>query len=191
MVGGRSRFVLASSSPRRHAILMEAGVAFDIDAPDVNEHRRADERPDQYVERVARDKAAAVALRHPDRVVVAADTVVVIGDRVLGKPADASEAIRMLEALSGRDHQVLTAVAVVAPGGRRSIVDRTTVRLRHLSASEITDYVATGEPLDKAGAYAIQGGAGRFVEHLEGRLDTVIGLPLASALELVDALGRP
>ena len=180
-----ARLVLASASPRRRDLLTRAGVEFDVDAPSIDETPWNAERPRDYVERMAREKAAAAALRHPTRPVLAADTIVVLDDRLFGKPTDADDAVRMLEALSGREHIVMTAVAVIDGPSWRSGVAETWVRLRRLSSAEIQAYVATGEPLDKAGAYAIQGGAGSFVERIDGALDTVIGLPVAVALELL------
>jgi septum formation protein len=170
--------VLASASPRRRDLLRAAGIPFEVDAPIVDETRRPSEVAETYVERMAREKVTAVAARHPARVVLAADTIVVIGERVLGKPIDAAEATAMLRALSGRSHVVMTAVAVARSGVVRAVVDQTTVRMRRIEDEEIATYVSTGEPLDKAGAYAIQGGAQAFIESIDGALDTVIGLPV-------------
>jgi septum formation protein len=170
--------VLASASPRRRDLLRAAGIPFEVDAPTVDETRRPSEVAETYVERMARAKVTAVAARHPARVVLAADTIVVIGERVLGKPIDAAEATAMLRALSGRSHVVMTAVAVARSGIVRAVVDQTTVRMRRIEDEEIAAYVSTREPLDKAGAYAIQGGAQAFIESIDGALDTVIGLPV-------------
>jgi septum formation protein len=180
-----ARLVLASASPRRHDLLTTAGVEFDVDAPSIDETLRTGERPRDYVARMAREKAFAAARRYPTRPVLAADTIVVLDDRVFGKPSDADDAVRMLEALSGRAHVVMTAVAVVEGGSSRSGLAETSVWFRRLSAVEVRAYVATGEPLDKAGAYAIQGGAGAFVERVDGAMDTVIGLPVGLALDLL------
>jgi septum formation protein len=187
---GRQPFVLASASPRRRALLEDAGLIFDVDAPDVDERRRDGEIATNYAERVARDKALVVAHRHPSRLVLAADTIVVVDEDVFGKPRDASDAIRMLRALSGRAHDVVTAVAAGDAAGINVRVDRTTVRMRGLTDEEIEAYVATGEPLDKAGAYAIQGGAAAFVESIDGHLDTVIGLPMSAVHALFDVYRR-
>jgi len=181
--------VLASASPRRRDLLRAAGIQFEVDAPIVDETRRPSEAAEAYVERMAREKAAAVAARHPARVVLAADTIVVVGERVLGKPIDAVDAVAMLRALSGRSHVVMTAVAVVRSGVARAAVDHTTVRMRRIEDGEIAAYVATGEPLDKAGAYAIQGGAQAFVENIDGALDTVIGLPVGQVRALLHEMG--
>ena len=177
--------VLASASPRRRDLLNEAGIGFDVDAPHIDETLLAGETPADYVERMAREKAAAVAPRHPGRLVLGADTVVVIDDVVLGKPADADDAARMLRRLSGQTHEVLTAVAVVSPVATLAAVERTLVTMRRIEDAEIEAYVASREPLDKAGAYAIQGGAGPFVDRIEGALDTVIGLPVERSMELL------
>jgi septum formation protein len=184
----RSVIVLASASPRRRDLLTAAGIGFDVDPAAVDERPRADEPPETYARRVAIDKAQTTARRHPDRAVLAADTIVVIDERVLGKPTDAHDAAGMLRALSNRSHVVMTAVALVHQGRVHAIVDRTIVWMREMSAEEIAAYVATGEPLDKAGAYAIQGGAGAFVERIEGSVDTVIGLPVARTRALLAEL---
>ncbi len=181
--------VLASASPRRRDLLKEAGIGFDVDAPHIDETPRSGEAAADYVERMAREKAAAVAPRHPGRLVLGADTVVVIDDDVLGKPADAVDATRMLRRLSGHTHQVLTAVAVVSALATLATVERTLVTMREIGDDEIAAYVASGEPLDKAGAYAIQGGAGPFVDRIEGSLDTVIGLPVERSIELLRLAG--
>jgi septum formation protein len=181
--------VLASASPRRRDLLRAAGIPFEVDAPIVDETRRPSEVAETYVERVAREKVTAVAARHPARVVLAADTIVVIGERVFGKPIDAAEATAMLRALSGRSHLVMTAVAVARSGVVRAVVDQTTVRMRRIMDEEIATYVSTGEPLDKAGAYAIQGGAQAFIESIDGALDTVIGLPVDRVRALLLEVG--
>jgi septum formation protein len=181
--------LLASASPRRRDLLRAAGILFDVDAPTIDETREPAEAAEAYVERMAREKAIAVAARHPARVVLAADTIVVIGDQVLGKPIDAAEAAAMLRALSGQSHRVMTAVAVVRNGVVRAAVDHTTVRMRRIDDDEIGAYVSTGEPLDKAGAYAVQGGARAFIVEIEGALDTVIGLPVGRARALLHEAG--
>jgi septum formation protein len=181
--------VLASASPRRRDLLRAAGIPFEVDAPIVDETRRPSEVAETYVERMAREKVTAVAARHPGRVVLAADTIVVIGERVFGKPIDAAEATAMLRALSGRSHLVMTAVAVARSGVVRAVVDQTTVRMRRIMDEEIATYVSTGEPLDKAGAYAIQGGAQAFIESIDGALDTVIGLPVDRVRALLLEVG--
>ena len=172
------RFVLASASPRRRELLAAAGLEVDVDPVDVDERQLAGEPAAAYVERVARLKAAAGAARHPQRVVVGADTAVVIDGDVLGKPRDAADAGSMLRRLSGRVHDVITGVAVANAGRVESFVERTRVTMAPLSAGDIEAYVATGEPLDKAGAYAIQGGARRFITGYAGSYSNVVGLPM-------------
>jgi septum formation protein len=176
------RLVLASASPRRRELLAAAGFDADVDPVDVDEGQVPGEPPAAYVERVARLKAAAGASRHPARVVVGADTAVVVDGEVLGKPRDAAEACAMLRRLAGRDHDVMTGVAVASGGRVESFVERTRVTMSPLAAAEIEAYVATGEPFYKAGAYAIQGGAGRFVTGCEGSYSNVVGLPVERLL---------
>jgi septum formation protein len=181
------RLVLASASPRRRELLMAAGLEFEVDPAHVDETLRAGEAAADYIERVTRAKAEAVAARHPDAAVVAADTAVIVDGRVLGKPADEVEAARMLRELSGRSHEVWTGVAVARAGEVRYALERTTVWMRPLSESEVRSYVASGEPLDKAGAYAIQGLASSFIPRIEGSRSNVVGLPVATVLQLLDA----
>jgi septum formation protein len=183
------RIVLASASPRRRDLLAAAGFSFDVDVANVDERRRPAESPEAYVDRVARDKAEMVAARRPDDAVLAADTVVLIDAEVLGKPVDADDAARMLTRLSGRAHEVLTGVAVACRGQVDSLTARTRVWVRGLSAREIASYVASGEPLDKAGAYAIQGLASRFITGIDGSYSNVVGLPMASVAELLERYG--
>ena len=180
------RLVLASASPRRRELLGAAGVAFDVDAAHIDEARLVGEAPEAYVERIARLKAATVARRHPQHPVLGADTVVVVDGGVLGKPVDAADAERMMGQLSGREHDVLTGIAVVWGGEARAAVDRTRVWMRPLSDAQIRWYVASGEPLDKAGAYAIQGLASRFVTRIAGSYSNVVGLPVAAVLQLLE-----
>jgi septum formation protein len=183
------RLILASASPRRAELLAAAGVGFDIDPVGVDERRLDGESPAAYVERVARLKAAAGAARHRGRVVVGADTAVVVDDEVLGKPADEADARRMLQRLSGRRHEVMTGVAVARNGELATRVERTSVWFRELGDEEIDGYVASGEPLDKAGAYAIQGRAAGFVRQISGSYSNVVGLPLAALADLLEAAG--
>jgi len=154
---------------------------------DVDESVRAGEAPDLYVRRVAEEKALVVAARAPDRLVLAADTTVVIDDVMLGKPADDADAKRMLSLLSGRTHQVFTAVAVYRSGMSRPLteVERTDVEFARLTEFEIDWYVASGEPHDKAGAYAIQGYASRFVARINGSYSNVVGLPVALVYDML------
>jgi len=184
------RLVLASASPRRSELLAAAGVEFDVSPVDVDEARRPAEPPRTFVERLAREKAAAGVRVHPDRAVLAADTAVVVDGEVLGKPTDEEDAARMLRRLSGRAHEVLTGVAVAWQGRVASEVASTRVWMAPLSAETIGWYVASGEPADKAGGYAIQGLASRFVTRLEGSYSNVVGLPVAVVLHLLEAVTR-
>jgi len=160
-------------------LLTEAGYACDVCPMDVDERPRANEVPAAYVERVATLKAEAAIARFPDRIVVAADTAVVIDGEVFGKPSDAADAERMLRRLSGRAHDVLTGLAVI--GHRRiTSVETTRVWFEPLTEDDIVWYVASGEPMDKAGAYAIQGLASRFIPRIEGSYSNVVGLPVAA-----------
>jgi septum formation protein len=183
------RLVLASASPRRRELLEAAGIPFDVDTADVDETRLAGEPAHAYVERLARLKADTVARRHPARAVLGADTVVVAGGEVLGKPADAAHAAAMLRRLSGGAHEVLTGVALCWSGATSARVDRTVVHMVELSEADIAWYVASGEPVDKAGAYAIQGLASRFITRIEGSYGTVVGLAVASVLQLMAHAG--
>jgi len=186
--------ILASASPRRRELLARAGLAFEVVPADLDETLRPGETPEGHVERLAREKADAVArrlARTPVRLVLGSDTVVVLGGDVLGKPRDAAHAEALLARLVGRTHRVLTGVAVATSAGHapRSRVVESRVRMRPASADEIRAYVATGEPLDKAGAYALQGEGRRFVEAVEGSETNVIGLPLEETLALLREAG--
>ena len=171
--------LLASASPRRRDLLAAAGIDCEVGPVAVDERRRDEESPADYVQRVARLKAAEAAGRHPNRLVLAADTAVVVDADVLGKPEDDRAAARMLGQLSGRTHQVLTAVALAGEGRLAVEVETTTVWMDVLSPEDIAWYVATGEPRDKAGAYAIQGRASRFIPRIDGSYTNVVGLPVA------------
>jgi septum formation protein len=183
----RSRLVLASQSPRRRELLSQLGLELDVRPSAADETVHPGEPPRDYVLRVAREKARAV----PGGLVLGADTAVVLGDEVLGKPADDEDARRMLRALSGTEHEVLTAVAVrrAAPPLELDALVSTRVRFARLSAAEIDWYVATGEPHDKAGAYAIQGAGGAFVLSVAGSVSNVVGLPLAETAALLRQAG--
>jgi septum formation protein len=185
------RLVLASGSPRRRELLERLGLSFEVQPADVDESPRYDEDPRTYVLRLAREKAERVAMGRRAVVVLAADTAVVLGEEILGKPGDEHEAEAMLSRLSGRHHRVLTGVAVAGAAGLNAVAVETRVRLRALSAEEIRWYVRTGEPLDKAGAYGIQGIGGAFVREIEGSASNVVGLPLAETLELLASTGYP
>ncbi len=184
-----TRLVLASASPRRRDLLTAAGFEFDVDSGEVDESPATGEPPSTYVLRVARLKAEAVATRHPDRPVLAADTAVVIGSQLLGKPADAADASRMLAQISARAHEVMTGMALAFRGQVFSEMEQTTVWVTKLTADDIAWYVASGEPMDKAGAYAIQGLASRFIPRIEGSYTNVVGLPVARMVQLLGRAG--
>jgi septum formation protein len=184
--------ILASASPRRRQLLTRAGIAFEVIPADISERGRPSERPGEYAVRVAAEKALAVARRigpAPRRHVLGADTIVVVDGAVLGKPRDAEHAVRLLERLAGRSHEVITAVAVAASDTLeiRTTAVTTRVTMRPATAEELRAYVATGEPLDKAGAYAIQGGGRALIEKVDGSESNVVGLPLEETLALLAA----
>jgi septum formation protein len=182
--------VLASQSPRRREILAAAGIAFTVRPTGVEERRLPGESPQCYVERLSIDKALA-AQSSPEEFVLAADTVVVAGGEVLEKPASPADAARMLRLLAESRHVVMTGVCLRRGTQTWTAVESTTVSFAPLSDSEIADYVASGEPLDKAGAYAIQGLASRFVTGIEGCYSNVVGLPMARVYALLRAAGYP
>lgn len=186
------RLVLASSSPRRAELMAILGLAFEITPVDIDETRLPGEHPHAYVERLAREKAEAATITL-DVVVIGADTAVVHEGEVLGKPAHPAEAESMLSRLSGEVHHVVTGVAVATVDGARleveSTVESARVRFSVLTHEEIAAYVATGEPLDKAGAYALQGRGGLFVESVEGHPTTIVGLPLPATRRLLARRG--
>jgi len=187
--------VLGSGSPRRRELLVRAGVAFEVQPADIDERARPGEAPRALAARLAREKALAVARRvgpAPARLVLGADTIVVVDGDVLGKPEDPDDAAYLLGRLVGRAHQVLTAVALVESEalGDWSAVVESRVWMRPADAGEIRRYVATGEPLDKAGAYAAQGEGRRFIERIEGSETNVIGLPLEETLALLREAGH-
>jgi septum formation protein len=188
---GQTRLVLASASPRRRELLGQLGLSFEVSAADIDETPHPGEPAQAYVLRLAREKARAVATRHPGAWVLAADTTVALGDELMGKPRDAAEAREMLGRLSGRTHEVHTGVALAGPSGEHSTVVRTRVTFRPLSPGEIAWYAGTGEPLDKAGSYAVQGKGGFLVAAVEGSPTNVIGLPLGETLELLARAGLP
>jgi septum formation protein len=189
------KIVLASSSPRRAEILRAAGFVFQVRSVPVDETRHQNESGENYVQRVAKAKATAAAAQMRDAgeraIVIAADTTVAVGGQILAKPANASDARRMLRLLSGKTHEVLTALAVVRlPDGAESLhTEKTCVELLPISEHEIESYIRTGEPFDKAGAYGIQGIAGRFVSRIEGCYFNVMGLPLSQVWRALRALG--
>ncbi len=182
--------ILASASPRRQELLRSAGVAFAVHPADVDETLREGEAPQACAERLAREKAMAVFRARPGNYVLGADTIVVVGAEILGKPRDQADAARMLRLLAGRIHRVVTGVCLIGPAlgtesrelktGFEDMRSQTTdVTVSELSNEEIRDYVATGEPMDKAGAYAIQGIASRWITRIEGDYCNVVGLPVA------------
>ena len=184
--------VLASASPRRQELLRNAGISFVVQAADIDETPVAGEGARDCAERLAREKALAVWRTRPGDVVLGADTIVVVDERILGKPVDAEDAVRMLRMLSGRMHCVITGVCVVeavsgfqfpvsnqTEGPLTTGSETTLVTMSKLSDVEIREYVATGEPMDKAGAYAIQGRAARWIPRIEGDYSNVVGLPVA------------
>jgi len=171
--------ILASRSPRRAQLLTAAGVVFEVLAVDVDETPLPNEAPAAYVERLAIEKATAVLALRPAARVLGADTTVTVDSEILGKPLDDEDAERMLRKLSGRAHLVHTGVAVVSARGVQSGVDTTRVWFDPMTDEDISWYVATGEPVDRAGAYAIQGFASRFIPRIEGSYSNVVGLPVA------------
>ncbi|MFM8535428.1 MAG: Maf family protein [Acidimicrobiia bacterium] len=171
--------ILASRSPRRSELLTAAGISFEVLAADIDETPHANETPVAYVERLAIEKARAVLAVRPDARVLGADTTVTIDGEILGKPVNDADAARMLRLLSGRVHDVHTGVAVASSAGVRSAVDTTRVWFTAMTDEDISWYVATGEPVDRAGAYAIQGFASRFIGRIEGSYSNVVGLPVA------------
>ena len=183
--------VLASSSPRRQELLRRAGIDFEARAPSVSEARKPGESPQAFVLRLAREKALDVARKCASgRLVLGADTVVVVDEEALGKPASAEEAFHMLRRLSGRTHRVLTGICVVRAGEQveELVSEETRVTLRSLEDAEIPDYVNSGEPLDKAGGYGIQGLARKFVTRIEGCYSNVVGLPVARVYGILKRL---
>ena len=180
-------FVLASGSPRRAELLRQIGARFCRRPVDIDETPLAGEAPAAYVERLALEKALAAQAADGSLPVMGSDTTVVIDDRILGKPADESDAVAMLMALSGRSHRVLTAVALVAADRRETRVSATEVTFAPLTEELCRRYWATGEPADKAGAYGIQGRGAVFVERLSGSYSGVVGLPLAETRALLES----
>jgi septum formation protein len=186
--------ILASASPRRRDLLDQLGLTFTVETADIDETPRLGEDPVAYVKRLAEHKAAAVFARHADRsrlIVLGADTTVVVDQQILGKPVDEADAGRMLRLLSGRTHQVITGVALVTTTAPPIVEAETTeVVVNPLADREIEAYIATGEPMGKAGAYAIQGRAARFIPRIEGCYFNVVGLPLARVSGMLAQLQR-
>jgi septum formation protein len=177
--------ILASSSPRRAELLAAAGFPFEVVKVDVDESVRKLEPPGEHVRRLAQEKAEAALALHPDRLVLGADTIVLVSGEMMGKPADREDAVRMLRSLSGREHEVMTGIALMSK--RKTVVEvaRTRVWMNPLSEREIAEYVASGEPLDKAGAYGIQGLGARFIDRIQGSYSNVVGLPVALVYRLL------
>ncbi len=183
-----TKVVLASGSPRRHELLTTIGLSFTVRAPDIDESPEAGENPVHYVRRLARAKAAAVDAA-PDELVIAADTTVDLDGEILGKPVDPHDAAAMINRLSGRSHRVHTGVAVRHDGAERVEVCTTVVTFVDLTDAAVAWYVSTGEPIDKAGAYALQGAGAALVRSVDGSASNVVGLPLHLLIELAASVG--
>lgn len=183
------KVVLASQSPRRRELLTLIGIPHEVRPADVDETVGPDETPIPHCERLARDKIQALAVNEPDTVVIGSDTIVVVNETILGKPHSQQHAIAMLTQLSGRTHTVYTAVAVAWNGEIVSGVEKVAVTFRELTAGQIEAYVKTGEPMDKAGAYGIQGFGATNIERIEGDYFAVMGLPLGRMIQLIRSLG--
>ena len=183
------RVILASQSPRRRELLSLVGIAHDVRPADIDESYLTGEPPRDHAERLARGKEEVIAAREPDAVVIGSDTIVVVDGDVLGKPTDENDAVRMLARLAGRSHTVVTAVAVAWRGETRSAVEEVEVTFHPLSRAEIDAYIATREPMDKAGAYGIQGYGATIVARVDGDYFAVMGLPLQRLIRLLDSLG--
>ena len=183
--------VLASGSPRRQQLLDMLGIPYRVVVPDVDETYRVSEAPEAYVVRLARAKVGVVAAREPAALVLGADTSVVVRGEVLGKPASREEAALMLGKLAGRTHHVLTGVALASGDRVEDALDVTDVTFRPFDGTTIADYVTTGEPMDKAGAYGVQGRGAALVEGIRGDFFSVMGLPLRLVLDLLERFGHP
>jgi septum formation protein len=185
------KFILASSSPRRRELLASIGLTFDVVPSHIPEVRDERESPEEYVARLSREKAQAIASRHPDEWVIAADTTVLLGEELLEKPADAADARRMLATIAGRTHIVYTGVTLqnVAKEWCETRIAESEVRMLPLSSEDIAWYVETGEPPDKAGAYAVQGIGAMFIDSIHGSYTNVVGLPLATLFQMLRKAG--
>lgn len=185
------KFILASASPRRRELLASIGLDFEVKPSHVPEVHQEGEAPEEYVARLSRDKAHALATAHPSEWVIAADTTVLLGDELLEKPADPDDAARMLGTIAGKTHVVYTGVTLenVDRDYRDTRVAESEVRMLPLSAEEIAWYVTTGEPLDKAGAYAVQGIGAMFIDSIHGSYTNVVGLPLATLFQMLRRAG--
>jgi septum formation protein len=183
------RVILASQSPRRRELLSLVGIGHEVRPADIDETYLAGEKPAPHAERLARGKCAVIAEREPDALVIGSDTIVVVDGDVLGKPKDEGDAAHMLRRLSGRTHIVVTAVAVAWKGETRSAVEEVNVTFHSLSDDDIAAYIATREPMDKAGAYGIQGFGATIVERVDGDYFAVMGLPLQLLVRVLRELG--
>jgi septum formation protein len=185
------KFILASQSPRRRELLASIGLAFDVIPSDVPEVREAGESPEEYVARLSRDKAAAIAAKNDDAWIIAADTTVLLGDELLEKPVDDTDARRMLATIAGKTHIVYSGVTLqnAAHGWRDTRVAESEVRMLPLDERDIAWYVSTGEPRDKAGAYAVQGIGAMFIDSIHGSYTNVVGLPLALLFQMLRRAG--
>jgi len=181
-----ARLILASASPRRRELLTQAGYTFDVLPADIDESLHPDETPADYVQRLALEKAQALHAAHPSAIVLGADTTVVLNGSVLGKPADRAEAAQMLRALANNVHQVHTGITVVAGNSHRQHVETTSVFFSAISEADLAYYLTTGDSLDKAGAYGIQGYAARWITRIEGDFFNVMGLPIAATVRLLN-----
>ncbi len=180
-----ARLILASASPRRRDLLLQAGLTFDVLPAAIDETLRPHESPTAYVQRLALEKAQAIASLHPSCIVLGADTTVVLDNEILNKPTDPLDAARMLRALSNRTHQVHTGIAVATSTAHRTHIETTTVFFSAIPEPELAYYLATNDSLDKAGAYGIQGYAARWIPRIEGDFFNVMGLPLAATIKLL------
>jgi septum formation protein len=178
--------ILASASPRRKELLAQAGLEFEVHAADIDESRLPHEAPDAYVSRLALEKARAVHALFPTATILGADTTVVLDNEIMNKPKDVGDAERMLRALSGRVHQVYTGVAGVAATAQRVHLETTHVTFSEIGEDDLAVYLASGDPLDKAGAYGIQGFAARWIPRIEGDYFNVVGLPIAATIRLLN-----
>lgn len=185
------KLVLASASPRRRELLLSIGLDFEALPSTIEERRGAAEEPESYVLRLSREKAEEVAARRPEAWVIGADTTVYIDDRILEKPSDQADATRMLRTISGREHTVFTGITLLGPSAshRESRVVSTQVTMIGLSDEEIAWYVGTGEPMDKAGAYAVQGVGAMFISSINGNYTNVVGLPLSVLFDMMRRAG--
>lgn len=184
-----ARIILASSSPRRKELLEQVGLKFEIFSPDIDESVCIGESADHYVQRLAQQKAQAILAQFPDAIVIAADTILVLDHKIIGKPESKQHAFEIWTALSDRQHDVLSGVCLLSsqcdPNTIQSMVVRTKVYFQKLSQLDMEQYWATGEPIGKAGAYAIQGYAAQFIQRIEGSYSNVVGLPLYETLQLL------